>query len=66
MRVRVRVRVRGERANGRRHPPKCDESEQTAADIWQRAKKKSKRPQTFARREPRKRGPLEVEVKSNE
>ena len=59
-------KVRRERANVRRHPAKCEESEQTAADIRQRAKKESKRPQTSARGEPRKRGPLEVELKSNE
>ena len=32
----------------------------------QRAKKESKRPQTSARGKPRKRGPLEVDLKSNE
>ena len=59
-------KMRGERANGRRNPTKCTESEQTAADIRQRAKKESKRPQTSARGEPRKRGSLEVDLKSNE
>ena len=42
------------------------EKEQRAKSQEQRAKKESKRPQTSARGKPRKRGPLEVDLKSNE
>ena len=40
------VDLEAKRANGRRHPAKCEESEQTAADFRQSAKRASKRPQT--------------------
>ena len=44
------VPTQPKRANGRRHPTKCEEGTQTAADIRKTG--------------PRKRGPLEVEVRS--